>query len=139
METSKNQEMTPEDYLYYITNPNDPVAEGTKEWFFGGFFYGLEPSTLTNGETLANDYLYEFDESILTEGERLNVILPLLYYCAEQGILTDWMKDELWLYYSDYLNEKLKEFVLEVEREEVFKDLKAAYMAAFGTEELVED
>ena len=88
------------------------------------------------GEEAAN-WLCEFDESKLAEAERLNAILPVLKWCAEKNVLTDWLEDELYLYYESYLKGELDGILADYEKDEVIHDLKEAYIKVFGTEELV--
>ena len=100
---------------------------------------------------LAESWLYDIDESTLSEAERLNVILPVIKWCAEHGVMTEWFRNELWLYYESYLNgtldEDYKDYVgeddegvnLEEDKATVFRDLKATYKLVYGTEELVDE
>ena len=41
------------------------------------------------GEILEHSYLFQFDESVLTEAERLNVILPLIKWEVDNNELTE--------------------------------------------------
>lgn len=84
------------------------------------------------GGVAAATWLYEFPESNLEEAERLNVILPLIKWCVEHNELTDELKDELYLYYEDYIGGKLNDILAEYEAEEVIKDLIECYKKVFG-------
>ena len=85
----------------------------------------------TSGERLQNSWLPEFDEDILEEAERLNAILPLIKWCADNDKMTDMLKGELRLYYKDYTEGKLDGILAEYEAEEVIADLVASYKKVF--------
>ncbi len=85
----------------------------------------------------AKSWLYEYDESTLTETERLNIVLCVLKWGAENNCLDDWLSDELYLYYEDFVNGKLDDVIDPEERDDVVRDLTAAFNKAFpnGLEE----
>jgi len=88
---------------------------------------------ITCGKEAAGSWLYEFDESVLEEAERLNVILPLIKWCAENDMMTENVKGELQWYYRAYLSGFLDEILEEEEKEEVITDLLKAYQIVFGS------
>lgn len=101
----------------------------TKEFFQERI--ASSPNIKTGGVAAAT-WLYEFPESNLQEAERLNVILPLIKWCAERNCLTAELKNELFLYYEDYIGGKLDNILAEYEAEEVIKDLTECYKKVFG-------
>jgi len=90
-------------------------------------------SFVTSGEMATGTWLYEFPEERLQEAERLNVLLPLIKWCAENGMLTEMLEDELYLYYEDYVGGKLDGVLADYEAEMVVKDLIDAYQRVFQT------
>ena len=89
---------------------------------------------ITSGELASGTWLYEFDESVLEEAERLNVILPLIKWCAENDMMTENVKGELQWYHRAYLSGFLDEILDEEEKEEVISDLLKAYHIVFGSD-----
>ena len=85
----------------------------------------------------AKTWLMGFDESLLGEGERLNTILCVIKWCTEHDCLDGWLSDELYLYYEDFVNGKLDDVIDPEERDDVVRDLTAAFNKAFpnGLEE----
>jgi hypothetical protein len=61
---------------------------------------GVPPIT---GRLLENSYLPEFNQDILEEAERLNVLLPLIKWEVDNNDLSEAVSDELYLYYEDLL------------------------------------
>ena len=104
---------------------------------------------------IAEDWLCEFNESRLSEADRFNAIMPVIKWCAEKNVMTEWFRDELWLYYESYLNGKLAEdfkdytgkfyqegfdtIDLDEDKAIAFRDLKETYKLVYGTEELVDE
>ncbi len=103
----------------------------------------------------ATNWLYEFDEPRLSEADRFNAIMPVIKWCAEKNVMTEALRNELWLYYESYLNGKLaedfKDFTgkyyqkslgtidLDEDKAIAFRDLKETYKLVYGTEELVDE
>ena len=91
------------------------------------------------GKVLEHSYLFQFDESILTEAERLNVVLPLIKWEVDNDDLTEAMSDELYLYYEDLLKGRLDGILDEEEAPIIIKDLTESYIKAFGKDTLDEE
>ena len=91
------------------------------------------------GGVLEHSYLFQFDESILTEAERLNVVLPLIKWEVDNDDLTEAMSDELYLYYEDLLKGRLDGILDEEEAPIIIKDLTESYIKAFGKDTLDEE
>ena len=91
------------------------------------------------GEVLEHSYLFQFDESILTEAERLNVVLPLIKWEVDNNDLSRAMSDELYLYYEDLLKGRLDGILDEDEAPIIIKDLTESYIKAFGKDTLDEE
>jgi len=83
-----------------------------------------------SGQIAASIWLSEFDEGTLSEAERLNVILPLIKWCAERTILTEELREELLLYYEDYTSGKLQPLLDDTEANAVISDLELCYQMA---------
>lgn len=85
----------------------------------------------------AKSWLSEFDESTLSETERLSILLCVLKWGASNDCLDDWLSDELYIYYEDYVNGKLDDIIDKEEHDEIVRDLTAAFNKAFpnGLEE----
>ena len=81
---------------------------------------------------VANAWLGDCDDSQLEEAERLNMILPVIKWSIEYGIMTDILEDELYLYYEDYTNGKLDDILADYETEEVIADLVWCYQTHFA-------
>lgn len=88
------------------------------------------------GDILEHSYLYQFDESVLTEGERLNVALALIKWEVDNNDLTEVMSDELYLYYEDLLKGRLEGVIDEKEVSLVTSVLTDCYIEAFGKDTL---
>lgn len=91
------------------------------------------------GDILEHSYLFQFDESVLTEGERLNVVLPLIKWEIDHNDLTEAMSDELYLYYEDLLKGRLDGVIDEEEASLVIGVLTECYIKAFGKDTLDEE
>ena len=83
------------------------------------------------GAAAASSWLSEFDERLLKEAERLNVILPIIKWCVEHDMMTEELEDELYLYYEDYTNGKLDGILAEYEADAVIADLTWCYKKVF--------
>lgn len=83
------------------------------------------------------NWLSEFDESTLEEGERLNVILGVIKWEVEHNCLSEALSDELYLYYEDFVRGRLDDIIDPEERDDVVKDLTDCFNKAFpnGLEE----
>ncbi len=79
----------------------------------------------------AEEWLYQIDESMLEEGERLNVILGVIKWEVAHNCLSDWMEDELYLYYEDLVKGRLDEVIDPEEREDVVRDLTECFNKVF--------
>ena len=91
------------------------------------------------GEILEHSYLFQFDESVLTEAERLNVILPLIKWEVDNNELTEALSDELYLYYEDLLKGRLEGILDEEDAPLVITVLRECYIKAFGKDTLDEE
>lgn len=91
------------------------------------------------GYILEHSYLFQFNESVLTEGERLNVVLPLIKWEIDHNDLTEAMSDELYLYYEDLLKGRLDGVIDEEEASLVIGVLTECYIKAFGKDTLDEE
>lgn len=90
-------------------------------------------------EILEHSYLFQFDESVLTEAERLNVILPLIKWEVDNNELTEALSDELYLYYEDLLKGRLEGILDEEDAPLVISVLRECYIKAFGKDTLDEE
>ena len=94
---------------------------------------------LKGGSFIEDCYLPDFDESILEEAERLNVLLPLIKWEVDNNDLTEAMGDELYLYYEDLLKGRLDGVLDEGEAPLVKRVLTECYIKAFGKDTLDEE
>ena len=76
-------------------------------------------------------WLPEFDESILEEGERLNVLLPLMQWQTEHNDITKEIKGEMGWYRKAFEERNFEEEIDEEERELVKKIFFECYNKAF--------
>lgn len=83
------------------------------------------------GKAAETAELWDIDEEILTEGERLNALLPLIKWEIEHDMLTRELSDELYLYYEDYINGKLDDVIADYEKDEVIHDLTECFNKVF--------
>lgn len=107
-----------------------------KEFFDGRLKTGIQPKT---SEMLESSYLSGFNENVLEEAERLNVLLPLIKWEVDNNKLTEFMSDELYLYYEDLLKGRLNGVIDEEEASLVIGVLTECYIKAFGKDTLDEE
>lgn len=62
------------------------------------------------GEILEHSYLFQFDESVLTEAERLNVILPLIKWEVDNNELTEALSDDCIFIMKIYSRDALRAY-----------------------------
>ncbi len=77
------------------------------------------------------NWLCEFDESVLEEGERLNVILGVIKWEVEHDCLSGELSDELYLYFEDFSKGKLNDIIDPEEWDDVVNDLTDCFNKAF--------
>ena len=116
------------------TQKEDAVAmkydldyEGVKEIFEDRF---NNRKDLT-GKYAQCSWLPEFKESILEEGERLNVLLPLMQWQTEHDDVTEEIKGEMEWYYDAFEYDNFEKEIDEEERELVKKIFFECYNKAF--------
>ena len=85
-----------------------------------------------NGTEAQTAMLWDIDENSLEEAERLNVMLSLIKWEIDNGMLTDELKNELFLYYKDYTKGKLNDILADYELDFVINDLTMCYKKVFG-------
>ena len=102
--------------------------EGVKEIFEDRF----NKKKFLTGEYVRYGWLPEFDESILEEGERLNVLLPLMQWQTEHNDVTEEIEGEMGWYYDAFINNNFEEEIDEEERELVKKIFFDCYNKAFN-------
>ena len=83
------------------------------------------------GENAQNGWLPNFDESILEEGERLNILLPLMQWQTEHDDVTEEIKGEMEWYYDAFEYDNFEKEIDEEERELVKKIFFECYNKAF--------
>lgn len=88
-----------------------------------------KPKSGTEAQTAM---LWDIDEDSLEEAERLNVMLALIKWEIEHGMLTDELKDELYLYYEDYTKGKITNILADYESDIVINDLTECYRKVFS-------
>ena len=86
----------------------------------------------TSGEIMQNTWLWEFNEELLLPPERLDVLLPLIKWCADHDRMTDYLKQELEEYYRRSQEGWLEEVMADYDLEPVRRDLLASYRKVFG-------
>ena len=112
----------------YLDDDDEGLTyKNTTEMFLGR--YKWDP--ITSGEGRASSWLSEFNEGMLSETERLNVILPLIKWCTEHDLMTDNLKGELDYYYDQYLTGGLDGILVDSEAEEIVHDLTECYKKVF--------
>lgn len=79
----------------------------------------------------ALNWLSQFDDSELSERERLNVLLTAAKWETDHGVVHDPIKDELYLYYEQYANGELDSVIEPEERETVVHDLTECFNKVF--------
>ena len=79
----------------------------------------------------AINWLSEFDDSELSEGERLNVMLTVIKWEVDHDCVHDPVSDELYLYYEQLVNGELDSVIDPEEREEVANDLTTCFKKVF--------
>lgn len=77
-------------------------------------------------------YLYNYNDSLLREDERLSVILPLIKACAEYNYVSEELKGELEYYYDFYEKGKLDFALNDLDKDIVVKDLVYCYQLVFN-------
>ncbi len=77
------------------------------------------------------NWLCEFDESVLEEAERLNVILGVIKWEVEHDCLSEALSDELYLYYEDFVKGRLDDIIDLEEWDTVVNDLTNCFNKAF--------
>lgn len=85
-----------------------------------------------NGSQVQDICLNNTDDSQLTERERLIIILPVIKWEIEHDMLTDELRDELYLYNEDIISGKFDGILGEDEEEQVKHDLFECYEKVFG-------
>ena len=98
------------------------------------FYERVAPNAKTGWEA-ANLWLPDLDEKAQEEGERLNVLLPLIKWSVEIDDLSEELSDELWFYKNDLDSGILDDIIDPLERDEIENDLLEAYEKAFKEEE----
>ncbi len=101
--------------------------KGVKEMFDDRFD---EPEGLT-GKYAQCSWLPEFNESTLEEGERLNILLPLMQWQTEHDDVTEEIKGEMEWYYDAFEYDNFEKEIDEEERELVKKIFFECYNKAF--------
>ena len=95
------------------------------------FDYRIENRKDLTGESIQCGWLPNFNENILEEAERLNVILPVMQWQTEHNDVTEEIKGELGWYYNAFKNDNFEEKIDEEERELVKKIFFECYDKAF--------
>ena len=101
--------------------------EGLKETFE----YRFKDEENLSGKRVQHGWLPEFNESILEEGERLNVLLPLMQWQTEHNDVTKEIKGEMGWYRKAFEERNFEEEIDEEERELVKKIFFECYNKAF--------
>lgn len=83
------------------------------------------------GKNAQNGWLPNFDESTLEEGERLNILLPLMQWQTEHDDVTEEIKGEMEWYYDAFEYDNFEKEIDEEERELVKKIFFECYNKAF--------
>lgn len=79
----------------------------------------------------ALNWLSQFDDSELSERERLNVLLTAAKWETDHGVVHDPIKDELYLYFEQYVKGKLDSVIDVEERQAVVRDLTECFKKVF--------
>ena len=91
----------------------------------------IHTSKVTSGFDLERGWLPEFNEDVIAEAERLNVLLPMFEWEIENDTLTPALKDELYLYYEDLMEGRLDGILGEDEADVVVDVLTKCYFKVF--------
>ena len=79
----------------------------------------------------ARGWLYEFDDSEIEEGERLNIMLTVIMWETEHSCISEPVTDELYLYYEQLVKGELDNVIDPKERKEIVNDLTECFKKAF--------
>ena len=101
--------------------------EGVKEIFDHRF----SDEKNLSGKRVQHGWLPEFNESTLEEGERLNILLPLMQWQTEHDDVTEEIKGEMEWYYEAFEYDNFEKEIDEEERELVKKIFFECYNKAF--------
>ena len=101
--------------------------EGVKEIFDHRF----SDEKNLSGKRVQHGWLPEFNESTLEEGERLNILLPLMQWQTEHDDVTEEIKGEMEWYYDAFEYDNFEKEIDEEERELVKKIFFECYNKAF--------
>ena len=101
--------------------------EGLKETFE----YRFKDEKNLSGKRVQHGWLPEFNESTLEEGERLNILLPLMQWQTEHDDVTEEIKGEMEWYYDAFEYDNFEKEIDEEERELVKKIFFECYNKAF--------
>ena len=85
-----------------------------------------------HGEEAQHYWIEKFSKKAFEGIDRLNILLPLIKFQVEHDMLTEWMREELQLYFEDYAAGRLTEQLIPEEADEVIADLLACHRAVFG-------
>ena len=124
--------------MRYVKRKNDyPYADQTE--CFQGFvetcwkgISGKVEADIREVGAVSDTYLDNFADCFNYEAERLNIILPVLKWCADIDIFPEDLEDELFLYHQDYEEGKLDGILWEGEGDAVIHDLLESYDKYFG-------
>ncbi|MDD7470929.1 MAG: hypothetical protein PUK72_07570 [Oscillospiraceae bacterium] len=101
--------------------------EGVKEIFDHRF----SDEKNLSGKRVQHGWLPEFNKSTLEEGERLNILLPLMQWQTEHDDVTEEIKGEMEWYYDAFEYDNFEKEIDEEERELVKKIFFECYNKAF--------
>lgn len=114
-----------EEYIFDYASQTEEVQELLKDL--------LETNGGNDGiKYLEATYLYNYNDSLLREDERLSVILPLIKACAEYNYVSDELKGELEYYYDFYEKGTLDFALNDLDKDIVVKDLVYCYQLVFN-------
>ena len=82
--------------------------------------------------TVEASWLDGFVESELDDGERLNVLLPLLTWSVKHNLMSDFLEHDLRVYYEMYSDGELESMLADYEAETVIADLIWCYKKHFN-------
>ena len=83
------------------------------------------------GEEVETMQTWDTNENNLHEAERLNMLLPVMKWEIENDKLTDWLKEEIYLYYEDIYLGNFDDVIDESEKDKVVHDLTECFNKAF--------
>ena len=83
------------------------------------------------GESVQCEWLSNFNENILEEAERLNVVLQVMRWQTEHNDVTEEIKGEIDWYYNAFKNDNFEKEIDEEERELVKRIFFECYNKAF--------